>query len=157
MFFNYDPSLSILPNSVGVKTKPLIKSTSLIKTTSSQNVNSVDSESDFPDLIDVNSVDFDSNFSNLVDSASDFPDLVDVNSVDSASDFPDLIYSASKEFFDITKDEVLYSYLVNPLNNVTEIITMGQHKYFLVTNTEFLQIDTIYWLLKCIYISAIYH
>jgi hypothetical protein len=156
MFLGFDPSIYKWYKSVGVQTE------SLINTPSSQEVNSVASESYFPDLVDVNSVDSDSYFPDLEDvdtgvgSDSHSLDLVDsdtsleVNSVDSESYFPDLVgsASASKEFYDIEDSDVISNYLEDSSNSIIEMTSCGEPRFFLTTNTEILSVDTMVYILK---------
>ena len=176
MFFNYNPIYSITYRDVGVQTESS-ESLSLIKTTS--DVNSVDSDSYFPDLVDVD-VD-------TVDSDSYFLDTVDsyfLDTVDSDSYLPDLVDSATNNLYDIIDEDVLLKsledssnyipqsnhffnfydivdqdvylkYLEDSSNYVSQIDNCGELQYFMITNTDFLSIDPIVVLLRDLFLISI--
>ena len=102
MFFNYNPIYSITYRDVGVQTESS-ESLSLIKTTS--DVNSVDSDSYFPDLVDVDVDTVDSYFLDTVDSDSYLPDLVD---------------SATNNLYDIIDEDVLLKSLEDSSNYIPQ-------------------------------------
>ena len=168
MFFNYNPIYSITYRDVGVQTESS-ESLSLIKTTS--DVNSVDSDSYFPDLVDVDvdTVDSDSYFLDTVDSDSYLPDLVDsaTNNLYEFIDEDVLLKSLEESsnyipqsnhffnFYDIVDQDVYLKYLEDSSIYVSQIDNCGELQYFMITNTDFLSIDPIVVLLRDIFLISI--